>query len=377
MLYTVLALALLAPTSAQYSIAINVDGELRSLGFGAEDDLVATALAFVQEQWPYSTPECPIDGLGDDKAQTCVAWHVVHGMLAKLADHGEVSEFGAFGQAQTAVAFAQSKRYGWAGAGGKGAGDFVEPRFTADDVKVAAWALATDKVWQHGYDRAYWRYLPPADKADVSILELGAGAGGSAKMWRRLYPSAFIVALTTQEGEAFPAFGQEEFDEQVLQDELLRMIIGDCSSVQDLRKCAEAADGYDLVVDDASHIPEHQLLAFAVLFSSVKPGGAYIIEDVETSFWRADQELYGYEIGETSVVDVFRREVDVVNREVNGAESQFGYDVEIESITFAHNAIIVTKALNLDMDHFGKRKYIHAARAKPPVEKPTRSWTPQ
>mmetsp|Transcript_14145 Transcript_14145/g.50336 ORF Transcript_14145/g.50336 Transcript_14145/m.50336 type:complete len:371 (+) Transcript_14145:164-1276(+) len=353
---------------AQYTIGVSVDGEVRSVGFSAEEDLIEVAALFVQAQWPLATAECPVS-MGVVPARNCVTWHVVNAMLAKLAANGIEA-------AQGAVAFAQSKRYGWAGAG-RAAGDFAERRFTADDVKVAAWALATDKVWQHGYDRAYWRYLPPADKADVSILELGAGAGGSAKMWRRLYPTALIVALTAQEADEFPDFNGAAFDDGVLGDDLLTMIVGDCSSVEDLRKCAAATDGYDLVVDDASHMPDHQLLAFAVLFPSVKPGGAYIIEDVETSFWRRDQGLYGYLVGDTSVIDVFRREVDVVNREVNGAESQFGFDVEIESIIFASNAIIVTRALQADAQHFSQRKYLYADRTIPQSAKPERTWTIQ
>ena len=36
----------------------------------------------------------------------------------------------------------------------------------------------------------------------------------------------------------------------------------------------------DVILDDGSHIPEHQILTFNTLFPSVVPGGIYIIEDV-------------------------------------------------------------------------------------------------
>jgi len=38
--------------------------------------------------------------------------------------------------------------------------------------------------------------------------------------------------------------------------------------------------------DDGSHVPEHQLFSFDYLFHELlMPGGTYIIEDVETSYW--------------------------------------------------------------------------------------------
>jgi hypothetical protein len=37
--------------------------------------------------------------------------------------------------------------------------------------------------------------------------------------------------------------------------------------------------------DDGSHIPEHQLLSFNILFPKLCEGGVYIIEDIETSYW--------------------------------------------------------------------------------------------
>lgn len=40
-----------------------------------------------------------------------------------------------------------------------------------------------------------------------------------------------------------------------------------------------------LIIDDGSHIPEHQILTFDKLFPILLKGGTYIIEDIETSYW--------------------------------------------------------------------------------------------
>ena len=46
---------------------------------------------------------------------------------------------------------------------------------------------------------------------------------------------------------------------------------------------AEAAAGmpaFDIIIDDASHASHHQQNGFLELFSKVKPGGLYVIEDL-------------------------------------------------------------------------------------------------
>jgi hypothetical protein len=41
-----------------------------------------------------------------------------------------------------------------------------------------------------------------------------------------------------------------------------------------------AVGPFDVIIDDASHASRHQQIALDVLFSFVKPGGLYIIEDL-------------------------------------------------------------------------------------------------
>lgn len=44
-------------------------------------------------------------------------------------------------------------------------------------------------------------------------------------------------------------------------------------------------DPFDVIVDDGSHIVHHQMLSFEYLFlNALKPGGLYVIEDLQTSF---------------------------------------------------------------------------------------------
>ena len=103
----------------------------------------------------------------------------------------------------------------------------------------------TDKVTHHGYERGYWRFLPPASAADVSILEIGLARGASLKLWRALYPTARIVGLDVGA------------DEDTAPDPLTTILRGDQARAEALNRCARAApaggcDISSLLVDDSA-----------------------------------------------------------------------------------------------------------------------------
>ena len=150
----------------------------------------------------------------------------------------------------------------------------------------------------------------------------------------------------------------------------------DQSSVADLIRIAERLHdcSFRLVLDDGSHIPEHQITTFNILFSSLlEEGGSYIIEDIETSYWRY-YDCYGYKtcygLGSSrSLIEAFKLVVDFVNREFLAPRERsrlerrlghLGFDLDVlstvASVTYGQNCICLTKAQELDRV-FSDRKY--------------------
>jgi hypothetical protein len=96
----------------------------------------------------------------------------------------------------------------------------------------------------------------------------------------------------------------------------------------------------------------------------VKPGGLFIIEDIETSYWK-DGKVYGHEVNvdvsgssqasnaastkfrSLSVINIFKKAIDrVLNREFHQVPSGSvlgEQELHIESIQFATNCIIIRK----------------------------------
>ena len=63
------------------------------------------------------------------------------------------------------------------------------------------------------------------------------------------------------------------------------MHIGDQGNKDDLQKIVQASSkqGFDIIIDDGSHMNHHQIFSFTYLIPYLIPGGFYVIEDIHSS----------------------------------------------------------------------------------------------
>ena len=220
--------------------------------------------------------------------------------------------------------------------------------------------LQSDKVFGHGYQFFYGPKLAPfKSKPNLRMLEIGAQAGVSAAGWTQYFDDVFVDMLTYGGNNDEIKFESKACD------------LGDCSKIHtfygdqadtdmlhDMMR--QRPDGWDIIVDDASHVPEHNIITFEELWRSLKPGGLYIIEDIQTSYWPGG-EIYDYPINGGILKESphnslhrFKQYADIINRGYWGKANdndQFSYfpgDHEIEEIGFSRNIIFIKKALSDD-----------------------------
>jgi hypothetical protein len=134
----------------------------------------------------------------------------------------------------------------------------------------------SDKCSWHSYGRIYDQLF--AGKTVRKMLEIGIGYkgllaesyenGASLRMWAEYFPGAEIYGLDIRP-DALVNEGRihsVECDQGKIASLLAaRDIIGSC---------------FDLIVDDGSHLPEHQILSACALWPCVAVDGRYVIEDV-------------------------------------------------------------------------------------------------
>ncbi|MDA9821055.1 hypothetical protein N9C56_00790 [Paracoccaceae bacterium] len=119
---------------------------------------------------------------------------------------------------------------------------------------------------------------------------------------------------------------------------------------------------FDVILDDGSHVPEHQILTINKLWDLVEPGGIYIIEDIKTSYWKKSS-IYGYRFnaGRRGIMHEFIKLIDIINSEFSKNKNQSllikKLSQEVEMVTFAQNCIILVKKDYQNFNQYYNRDY--------------------
>ena len=146
---------------------------------------------------------------------------------------------------------------------------------TTKDILDAA-RYDTDKAAYEHYLRNYDEYFRPLRHRDIRLLELGVYHGGSLLLWRDYFARGLIVGLDLNPVEVEDPTGRVRVYTGPQQDTALLDHLA--------RECAP--EGFDIIIDDCSHVGHLARVSFWHLFDRhLKPGGLYVIEDWGTGYW--------------------------------------------------------------------------------------------
>ena len=233
---------------------------------------------------------------------------------------------------------------------------------TKEQLKKQGFISSTDKITTHGYQRFYPKHLNCLNKFNkVRIIEVGYGQGNSISFWKKIFPDSILYCFDKNKEVIGDGFNVYKCDQSDI--EKLGFL---CSKLNEI--C--------LVVDDGSHHPHHQIKTFNYLFKHVlSNGGIYIVEDIETSYWRFF-DVYGYKTRfgiyhKKSAIECFKSVIDYINNKYISSsqyiklkkkiiKSGFSIDAidEISEISFAQNCIIIHKKESED-SAFNSRDYFY------------------
>jgi hypothetical protein len=257
---------------------------------------------------------------------------------------------------------------------------FVDAVFiTRSQIKLAGIAAGTDKVTHHAYERFYADFFAGFDGIG-SIVEIGYGNGDSISFWKSLYPSAFLYVIDRDvelQGDGYKVFKCDQSQNPQL------------NELRDFLREKDIA----IILDDGSHVPEHQLKTFNCLFSILRQGGVYVIEDTECSYWRYGN-IYGYKTAYglrsgRSLVNKMRLLPHWINREFLASRERLrltrslggqGFSLTalncISSISFAHNCVAVFKSFSGD-EQYASREYRCSGHVQPTLSAIIKTFIPR
>ena len=137
----------------------------------------------------------------------------------------------------------------------------------------------------HNYTDIYEPYLENFRESHINFLEIGLGVtgenwradivhgknsgGASIKMWHEYFSNAKIFGIDINECS-------------FLNNDRIKTFVIDQGNIKQLDYFIEKSgiDEFDFIIDDGSHIPDHQQTSFSYFFKKLKKGGLYIIEDL-------------------------------------------------------------------------------------------------
>jgi len=138
-----------------------------------------------------------------------------------------------------------------------------------DELTELAVKYGTDKGGPslHTYTNYYYDLFKDKRNEIKKVLEIGIAEGASLRMWRDFFPNATIYGI--------------DIDPKCLFiEDRIKTYLGDQSKANDLvNVLKEVGSDIDIVIDDGSHVPSHQIYSCQVLMPLLQKQVIYIIED--------------------------------------------------------------------------------------------------
>ncbi len=126
------------------------------------------------------------------------------------------------------------------------------------------------------YYKIYQDYFQPYTASPIRLLEVGVYNGESMKILSTFFPDSYIVGVDLEmkhiDFSRYPNVHYEQADQTNAS-----VLTSVCNR--------HAPTGFDIIIDDASHIGSYSQATFEALFPKLKSGGIYIVEDWGTGYW--------------------------------------------------------------------------------------------
>jgi hypothetical protein len=137
----------------------------------------------------------------------------------------------------------------------------------------------SDKIYWHGYIPFYEKFF--SQRNFSNIAEFGVYKGNSIRWLLERFPQSSIygadILPLKSEWPVDPRFRFTQLNQESREE--IRSFLGQCE--------------FDLIIEDGSHQPQHQINCLIEGLDALSPNGIYILEDIDTSrldhyWWTSD-----------------------------------------------------------------------------------------
>jgi hypothetical protein len=145
----------------------------------------------------------------------------------------------------------------------------------------------SDKGSIHSYLSHYETLFSPYRETADEVWEVGVREGDSLRAWAEYFPHAVITGFDNGSEKGLPTIAHDR----------IGLVVADTTRpgefFRKLHEYFDTSDEFDafprqfvdIIIDDGNHKPLAQAATFAMLSPFLKPGGIYVVEDVEDPLW--------------------------------------------------------------------------------------------
>ena len=193
----------------------------------------------------------------------------------------------------------------------------------------------TDKADGHIYTKIYDNLFSKIRKNKINLLEIGSGDLGSSHfMWKEYFENAEIYCI-----DPFHQVGDNQKSNlvELLEDAGIHVFKGNQLSNDDLESFIQKHKvKFDIIIDDAAHMPDAIQNSLGYLFPYLNSGGLYIVEDLVTAKDRQNK-------------------IDIVNKNIEGIlDIKHKIDINLEEslLSLQENKKWLSNILNEDQKEY-------------------------
>ncbi|MEI7825558.1 MAG: CmcI family methyltransferase [Chlorobiaceae bacterium] len=152
--------------------------------------------------------------------------------------------------------------------------------------------------WIHYFD-IYERHLARFREMSPVMIEIGVMGGGSLAMWKEYFgPGSRIIGIDIN-----PECKEHEGDG-------IEVFIGSQDDPALINTIFSKYPKVDIILDDGSHMMQHMIASFELMYNRVQSDGVYIVEDTCTCYW---EEYGGGLRHEESFMEFVKHKLDEIN----------------------------------------------------------------
>jgi len=197
-------------------------------------------------------------------------------------------------------------------------------------------SFGTDKSsLGHDYLRFYEEYFEARKNKNIKLLEIGLAAGASLRVWEEYFRQGVIIGADIN-----PATKQFARPRVIVE-------IVDQADISQLMELGAKHGPFDIIIEDGSHMWEHQINSLKILFPFLVEDGIYVIEDLQTNFGYMQKGFRG--TSDISCVEYLKKLVDIRvgynNVDLSKESDPFlrAYGRALKSIIFYRESCLIEK----------------------------------